>query len=856
MTRYVTQWDAATINAGLPTGWTRRWQAAIVPSTAVVDLVYKRLLVKRRAVSYGESGSANFPGAITFNALDADANRANMEVLTVVKVDTTLPATDFLLWTRGSGTTTGTENGYRAQLAFPTSGAPNMLFLVKIVAGAQTVIASTAFTFTAARSYWVRYRVNGTSLSLTVWSEDQTEPATPTLAVVDASISAAGFTGFQWGGIGKLGYVNFFSAATNGDTAVKPRTDSEYNAWLASQSAERRLLAEFSATGYDSGGSPFTKTVNAYIGNGGYTSQPWDEPPNRHYDAWMTGIPNFHREMSTALSGRATASFGTMVVSNPVQTVGTSRAGVRDDWLRMKWKRDYIKIYLGDPSWPKHDFRLFLLGRLGRPSANAEESIEFPISDLLDALAQPLQTNRYGGAAAVPSSQIPVLSGLVAWMEPVPTTIGGLEFQFHDGAIDSDPSMYDDGVSLQTASLGVSAVNAVTDTLSTATAHGGTVDARVSFLGSPAPPPPTGLSAGVDYFIIAAGLTATDFRLSATRGGAAVNITGTGIGGNFSIRGWWTDLPNGKVTLTANPAGRVVGGFVARRPTGGSECLSASVIDYLVTTKYGLSPNFKDPDSFTQLLTDCASFAGIAFYDEKISCLDALDRLCQGMNCWYGFTSDGLLQVGRLKLPTTSPLPSGTLSLKESDVIELKLLRTMMPINRATLVVQYEKRFLRSGPLNLPPNRVSGLLTEYTNVLGDAWPSAGTPLDDRPNQSEVTDYPTLASYFSLSSESPTEAARLEALYLKTLGIFQFRTRYSAMRDDVSIGSIILLEHPREGWKAWSAGDPSSPDNTSSIDSTKAVVIGIDSAPGSDSAFPVTLTVFRQIPGYYPTADLN
>src|ERR1043166_5850287 len=125
MTKYVTQWDDSNINGGVPVGWTRRWQAAVTPANTAINLTYKRPGTKRRAVSYGEATAANFPGAITLDALDADANRANIDIVVPVKVDATNPATDFLLWTRGSGTTSGTENGYRAQLAFPASGAPN-----------------------------------------------------------------------------------------------------------------------------------------------------------------------------------------------------------------------------------------------------------------------------------------------------------------------------------------------------------------------------------------------------------------------------------------------------------------------------------------------------------------------------------------------------------------------------------------------------------------------------------------------------------------------------------------------------------------------------------------------------------
>jgi hypothetical protein len=842
MSRYFTQWDDAAVGAGVPTGWTRRWQAAVNPGNAVIAPAYKRLVVKRRAVSYKEVAT-NFPAAITYDALDADANRANIEILTAVKVDQTTPAADFCIWTRGSGTTSGTENAYRAQLSFPTSSAPNQVFLVKVIAGAATVITSAAFTFDSTKTYWARFRVNGTTLSLFVWAEGTDEPTTPTLTASDAAVAAAGFTGFQWTRpalANQIGYVNFFSVATNGDTAVKPRTDVEFNAWLDNQTADRRVLAEMSATGYDSSGSPFTKTVNVYVATGGYTSQAWDSPANRHYDAWITGVPNFRRQMSTALAGNATAGFGSLIVANPAAT--SSGPGVRDDWLRMKWKRNFLRLYMGDVSWPKHDFRLILMGRVGRPKESGSKAqIEFPITDLLDMLDQPLQTSRYNSTAAVPNSLKPILSGLAFWMEPVPTTVGGLELQWHDGAIFADPDVYDNGLSL-TASRAATAVDTVTETLTCAN-HGGTVDSRVMWPSVP----PGGLTALVDYYIIAAGLTSSTFRVSATRGGAAMNLTG-GFGGTFSLKTWWNDLANGKSTLTVSPAGRIMGRFVQR----GASYNLGDVLDYLMTTRYAMAADYKDGDSFTAINTVAG---GIVFYDEKVTGLQALDRFCRGTNSWYGFTPDGLLQVGRIDLPAATSV----LDLTVSDVKNLKLESVLPAININTLAVQYAKRFFRSGPFNLPPSIAGNgveLLTPYsTNVPSTTWGAAGTPLDSHPDQADVSDYPTLDSYFPNELTSG-EADRMKTLFQRPLGIFSFQTRFSAIRDTVTIGSTIQLTHPRKGWKVWSGVDPASPDNAATIDSTKAVVLGIDVNFGSKSAMPVTLKVFRPLPGYYPTADLN
>lgn len=71
------------------------------------------------------------------------------------------------------------------------------------------------------------------------------------------------------------------------------------------------------------------------------------------------------------------------------------------------------------------------------------------------------------------------------------------------------------------ASLAVTGV-AATDLISTPTAHGFIAGTRVKF---PSLTGGAGLAVGTLYYVISTGLTATDFKVSATEGGAAVDLT-------------------------------------------------------------------------------------------------------------------------------------------------------------------------------------------------------------------------------------------------------------------------------------------------------------------------------------------
>jgi hypothetical protein len=74
------------------------------------------------------------------------------------------------------------------------------------------------------------------------------------------------------------------------------------------------------------------------------------------------------------------------------------------------------------------------------------------------------------------------------------------------------------------------------------TNHGLTADAAISIDSLTGG---AGLSTGTTYYVIASGLTANDFKLSATDGGSAINITSDGSAGTYHIAEQVSGLPGG-----------------------------------------------------------------------------------------------------------------------------------------------------------------------------------------------------------------------------------------------------------------------------------------------------------------------
>lgn len=596
----------------------------------------------------------------------------------------------------------------------------------------------------------------------------------------------------------------------------------------------------------------------------GFTSHSTDTPASQHYDAAITKIPTFHREMNVALSGRATAGFGSLIVSNTASP--STGAGVRDDWLRMKWKRDYVRLYLGDPSWHKSDFRPILVGRLGQPVAISVDQIEFPVGDLADFFNEPLQTNKFTSGPNINRAK-PLAIGAPAWCDLMVIDQDALTFQMTDGPLEDDASergyhwLYDDG-RLMVTPLAEVVADPGADT--------------ISLLGSPTPEhgfgngyvfvffgsAPAGLSASTRYYGVNA--TTTTIQLSATPGGSAADITGSGTF-DVDVFPYQIDYATGVVTLQTQPdSSRITAKRVLQESdVAGFDLAAARIQNMLAWTMFeqgGIPAEFKDEDSFDALGDDLHAqhTAGVYVRGADPPLIgDAVEAITNGSNTWYGVAPEGLIQVGLLKLPESTAVATFT----ESQVKQgsLRCTNVKRPVDFTKSVVTVAPPWLEHGPLLISgEGDPVGYAAEKIRLSTVTYGAASIPLDNHP---ELADSGIVKSFDLIYiDQGPTERNRMAGLYRQPLATFEFQLPLRGMcRDDgtmLCIGDTIQLTHRRLGWKTWNAGDPASPDNTADIDSTKAVVVGIDVDLSAKDPFPVKLTVFRQIPGYYPEEDLN
>lgn len=802
--------------------------------------------VKRRYCNFKcNSSGVPFRNLVSINAIDSDANRATVEVLGGFKKDDAT-VTDMTLALRGVGASgVAATEGYMARCEL--SG--NIYISRRSSATAITTVATTTFTFSAGKSYFVRFRANGTSLKLRVWDAAlgmAGEPTTWNIDTTDATYSAAGWVAF--GGFGASADLvapwNFIAVATNGDTAVCPRTNAEFATDVASQQFKPTIVGRLAFTGYDSGASPYIKTVYAYIANRGYMSREQDTPSNKQFDAIMLKVPTIRRQMGNDFFGPVATGYGDLQIANPRTTA--RGPGVRDDWLRLHPLRNVIELWLGSAEMPFHDFRRVLVGRLGQPIAPEADIIQFDVRDLTDFLNAPLVTSLFS-TGAYDKQFKPKLYGRPQMFEPPQTDTTNQVYTITDGAFDGLGTAFDNNVHIAGPSgLTVSAANNANGDITASAAHGMVVNYRVQFTSGT---PPFGLALNTDYYVISAGLTTTVFRLSLTVGGAAITGGVASTGAGFTGYGYRFDAAGGTMTLAAAPVGRVtVNGASSTAGIKGSD-----IVTEMVFTSLGLSLNYKDTTTFAAVAVEHgASSVQGGFWVPPVKTLgkDALPAVAAGFNLMYGFTLDGLMQLRTVGLPNSS---ASVLSLVESDVTGLRRPEVIRAKNSALAQVSYRPWFLTGGPLQTVTGEAIQGKTYYAQT---AYTAASIPLDDNPVNLDLDTGWTVDLMLTNSTGMVFTMSSINSLFRRPLALEECESHLGALfhaTGSLAVGDTIQLSHSRLGWKQWTGADDASPDNTGTVEARYAVVRGFEA---DLVARNVKLYTYRPIDGYFPTADLN
>lgn len=436
-------------------------------------------------------------------------------------------------------------------------------------------------------------------------------------------------------------------------------SDTQFSAWLRGD-RPREVLVELDF-GYQSAGAPAVGTI--YVSQRGYVTSPTDTPASVRYHAALARAPRIRRSIDRrTLGGAAQLTVTDLVLDN--------RDGRFDFLLEIVLDGYECRVYLGAPrgtaGWSRADFRLAGVAVAERVFASGESEITVKLKDKRLLLDREIIGDQVGGTGADATQFL----GLY-W--------GGYHFNVEAKLFDSATATYkvlsnyagalavdvrDKGGSLRDSTGGWGAtssnttVNAATDTF-TKTAHGLAVN-DVIFFADPVVVGSTytywgpfpGMSAR-PYWVKTVP-SADTFTLSATKGGATLDITGTtwsdtGLGVLSVIRQrFYDDLDaTGKIILSSSAIGRVTVDLMtdvtyAQMPFG--------FLEYLVETYGNVEASEIDSAAFTDadVALDAKISVGYTNYSVPVreNLLDVLDEICSSVFGWYGATREGLITCG------------------------------------------------------------------------------------------------------------------------------------------------------------------------------------------------------------------
>ncbi len=432
-------------------------------------------------------------------------------------------------------------------------------------------------------------------------------------------------------------------------------TDAQFLAALKRR-ADLVVLCEIDYA-VETAGAPATRTL--YFSDRGFVTRPTDSPPSTPYRSRLAKAPKFRRALDReTLGGKAEVSVSECALDN-------ADGGI-DFLLDLIVDGHEVRYYVGRDDWPRSDFRLAFAAVLERITTRGESDLILKHRDKRLLLDREVVGSQVGGSGAEADQFLPIIFGssfnVAARIYDAATATYSVLSNFVAGALAYDVRVA--GLTLAKATLNISGgavtVNAGTDVF-TFTAHGLAVDDVVWFkergtggvYGDFAPF--AGMTSGVQYWVTSVP-TADTFTLSATKGGASVDVTdatylGAGVlGERMLVRRWYDDLPStGRIRLSSSATGTVT---VDLKNSGASGPFSF-MQDFIETWGKADADEI-DTAAFTAADTAYAAKIGAPYHNYtqhgRGNLLSILDRLSRAAFGWIGQSRDGLVTCGIVDL--------------------------------------------------------------------------------------------------------------------------------------------------------------------------------------------------------------
>lgn len=141
-------------------------------------------------------GGSNARSVLSWDHIDADANRADVEVYFRCRFENAVTAApDAFAAVRGSGTSSGTANFYRMGPRPNGGGSTNLQIARYLDGGFSGVGETNDFVYESNVFYNVLAQARGSAFKIRIWPDGDVEPAGWNIEVTNADIPAAGWVG-------------------------------------------------------------------------------------------------------------------------------------------------------------------------------------------------------------------------------------------------------------------------------------------------------------------------------------------------------------------------------------------------------------------------------------------------------------------------------------------------------------------------------------------------------------------------------------------------------------------------------------------------------------------------------------
>jgi hypothetical protein len=209
-----------------------------------------------------------------------------------------------------------------------------------------------------------------------------------------------------------------------------PISDAQYTAWLRADNQRRVVLVE--AEAFSAGA-----VVTRYMSTHGFVTTPSDTPASTGYDDIVLDVPWVRSQLAEAFRGRSLIGYGDIDIDNS--------SGVRDAWLTDAWDGRPVRLFLGDPAWPKADFRQVFSGTLEDIQARDSATLTLRMRDRQALLNVPACTTLIGGTDTNKDRRRPICYGECKNVAPMLIDAAARTYAVHDGQIHAVDAVYVNG---------------------------------------------------------------------------------------------------------------------------------------------------------------------------------------------------------------------------------------------------------------------------------------------------------------------------------------------------------------------------------------------------------------------------